>query len=155
MLVIVVVAPIVAEIPVGMRVPVVVIEMVLGLIAVRTGFVGVGALRPGEPVTLSGQAGLGFLFFLVGMEIDVGRFTGRPLGLAVLSWSFSLGLAAVVVTTLYMTPFFRDPVMIAVALTTTSSGMLVPILRDAHKLNTSFGNLFMAAGTLGEFDPIC
>ncbi len=63
-------------------------------------------LRLGEPVTLLGQAGLGFLFFLVEMEIDAGRFTGRPLGLAVLSWSFSLGLTAVVVMILYL--YWKD-----------------------------------------------
>ena len=53
-----------------------------------------------------------------------------------------------------MTSFFRQPALIAIALTTTSTGMLAPIFRDAGELDTNFGKLFLAAATFGEFGPI-
>jgi hypothetical protein len=33
-------------------------------------------------------------------------------------------------------------------------GTLLPILRDADQLDTPFGRLFIAAGTMGELGPI-
>ena len=154
MLAIAVIAPILNEIPLPIRVPTVVIEMTLGIVAGPHVLRLVGDLRPDQPVHLLGQAGLAFLFFLVGMEIDVARFRGRALSLGVVSWCSSLLLAVVLVAMLYLTHFFREPIMLAIALTTTSAGMIAPILRDSGRMNSNFGNLFMAAATMGEFGPI-
>ena len=44
--------------------------------------------------------------------------------------------------------------MVAIALTTTALGTLLPILRDAGELETTFGRFVMAAGAAGEFGPI-
>jgi Kef-type K+ transport system membrane component KefB len=44
--------------------------------------------------------------------------------------------------------------MVALALTTTALGVLLPILRDAGELETDFGHLVLAVGTVGEFGPI-
>jgi Kef-type K+ transport system membrane component KefB len=48
----------------------------------------------------------------------------------------------------------HDPMIVALALATTALGTLLPILRDADQLDTSFGRLFIAAGTMGELGPI-
>jgi len=147
-------APLVAEVPVGVRMPTVVIEMLLGIL------VGPHVLRlidnadPSSPIGMMAQGGLGFLFFVVGMEIDIERFRGRALSLGVISWCMSLLIAITVVGLLYLTGFFHEPALIAIALTTTSTGMLAPIFRDAGELDTKFGKLFLAAATCGEFGPI-
>ena len=44
--------------------------------------------------------------------------------------------------------------MVALALTTTALGTLLLILRNADKLDTPFGRLFVAAGTIGKSDPL-
>ena len=44
--------------------------------------------------------------------------------------------------------------IVALALATTALGTLLPILRDADQLDTPFGRLFIAAGTMGELGPI-
>jgi Kef-type K+ transport system membrane component KefB len=44
--------------------------------------------------------------------------------------------------------------MLAIALTTTALGMLVPILRDSGELNTPLGQRVLAAGAVGEFGPV-
>ncbi len=154
MLAIAVAAPIIAELPLGVRVPTVVIEMLLGII------VGPHVLRlvnvgiPTEPVLLLGDAGLTFLFFLVGMEIDLGRFRGPPLTLALRGWVCSLAISSVIAAFLWMISFIHAPVMVGIALTTTATAMLVPILRDGNELDTEFGRYLLAAATIGELGPI-
>ena len=44
--------------------------------------------------------------------------------------------------------------MVTVALTTTSLGALVPILRDGGQLDSQFGRMLLGAGTVGEVAPI-
>ena len=155
-LVIAVTAPLLSEIRLGFRIPTVVIEMVLGLLVGphALGWVSLDSLRHDQPVFLLDQAGLAFLFFLVGMDIDLARFRGRPLALAVSSWCLSLLVAIGLVTLLYLTSVIRAPVLVAIALSTTATGMLGPLLRDAQQLDTKFGIYLMAAGTIGEFGPI-
>ena len=43
---------------------------------------------------------------------------------------------------------------IAIGLTTTALGTLLPILRDNQMLDGRFGGFIMAAGAVGEFLPI-
>jgi Kef-type K+ transport system membrane component KefB len=50
--------------------------------------------------------------------------------------------------------FVRAFVPIAIGLTTTALGTLLPILRDNQMLEGRFGGFIMAAGAVGEFLPI-
>ena len=59
-----------------------------------------------------------------------------------------------VVGVLHVIPGVRTPAMVAIALRTTGLGVLLPILRDGGQLDTAFGRMMMAAGTLGEVGPI-
>ena len=52
------------------------------------------------------------------------------------------------------TGFVQAFVPIAIGLTTTALGTLLPILRDNRLLEGHFGKLIMAAGAVGEFLPI-
>ena len=143
-----------AEIPIGVRVPTVVLEMVLGILVGPHVLGLITHADPSSPAGEIAQGGLAFLFFVVGMEIDIARFRGRVLYLGMVSWCLSLVVAIAAVTLLYMTSFFRQPALIAIALTTTSTGMLGPIFRDSGEIDTKFGQLFMSAATFGEFGPI-
>ena len=48
----------------------------------------------------------------------------------------------------------RDTLVVGLALTTTALGTLVPMLRDADVMDTTFGSYISAIGTCGEFLPI-
>ena len=63
-------------------------------------------------------------------------------------------VASVLVAALYKTGFVHAPLMVAIALTTTAIGTLLPILRDAGELATPFGRFILAAGAIGELGPI-
>ena len=71
-------------------IPVVVLELVLGIAIGPQGF---DIARVDPTTSLLGDLGLGMLFFFAGYEIDFDRIKGRPLELAVIGWGISLALA--------------------------------------------------------------
>jgi Kef-type K+ transport system membrane component KefB len=102
-----------------------------------------------------GELGLTFLLFMVGLEIDFDRIRGRPLSLAVSGWFFSFILALVCMFFFQTIGLIQTPPLLAaVALSTTASGVLAPILRDRGELNTDFGTYMVAAAAAGEFGPL-
>ena len=149
-LVVAVSGPLIAELPVGFRIPTVVIEVVLG-IAIGPQVLGLVHFD-GFVATMS-KFGMAATLFMAGMELEFDRIRGRPLWLAMSGWGMSLALGLAVVAGLYLSPL-HAPVIMALALTTTALGTLLPILRDAGQLDTGFGRMFIAAGTLGELGPI-
>jgi len=146
-----VLAPLLAEIPIGFTVPVVVLEVVLGVV------IGPHVLNlvqfDGFVVTMF-TIGMATTLFMAGMELDFSEIKGRPLFLAVGGWTVSTLLGATVVGLLHAIPQVRAPLMVTLAMCTTGLGVLVPIFRDSGQLRTAFGRLVLAAGTLGEVGPI-
>ncbi len=145
-------APFLAELPSNFRLPVVVLEVILGLL------IGPNVFNLASPDGMTGtlgELGLTFLLFMVGLEIDFDKIRGRPLSLAIGGWFLSLFVAMICmfffnVIGLIQTP----PVLAAVALSTTALGVLAPILRDRGELNSAFGTYMVAAAAAGEFGPL-
>ncbi|MFI7060806.1 cation:proton antiporter [Kribbella sp. NPDC050124] len=107
-----------------------------------------------ESIELLANVGLGFLFLLAGYELDLAVFRQRAGKLAVVGWLVTATLAVAVVATLAALGVVRAFVPVALALTTTALGTLLPILRDHNMLRGSFGSYVLAAGAVGEFLPI-
>ncbi len=149
--VIAVVAPLIAELPVGVRLPIVVLEIILGILV---GPHVLGWATADGVLGFLGVLGMTFLFFVAGMELEFGKLTGPPTTLALKSWGATLVLALILTFTLYNAGFLDAPVMIAIALTTTAIGTLLPILRDSGELDTRFGTFVLGAGAVGELAPI-
>ena len=105
-------------------------------------------------VQLLANVGLGFLFLLAGYELDLGLLRMRPGRLALVGWVISAAIAAAVVALLARAGFVRDFVPIALAMTTTALGTLLPILQDNNLLAGRFGRYVLAAGAVGELCPI-
>jgi len=146
-----VLAPLLAEIPVGFKVPVVVLEVVLGIVI---GPHVLNLLRFEGFVDVMHTIGMAMTLFMAGMELDFGEIRGRPLFLAIGGWMVSVFLGLAVVGILHVIPQVHAPEMVTLAICTTGLGVLVPIFRDSGQLGTAFGRLFLAAGTLGEVGPI-
>lgn len=144
-------APLLAELPKRLRVPVVVLEVLLGM---AVGPHGLGWLASGRFMDQMSQIGMATLLFMAGMEIDFSRIRGRPLLLGLGGWALSLLIGLAVVALLHLLPGVHAPLMVTLALATTGLGVLLPVLRDGGQLDTAYGRLLLAAGTVGELGPI-
>src|SRR5262245_22076935 len=122
-------APLLAEIPIGFRLPVVVLEMLLGI---AVGPHGLGLAKAEGLLAWLAFLGFAALFFAGGLELDLQRVRGRPLALALRGWLVSFVLALAITAVLHET--LHSPFIIAVALSSTAMGTLLPILRDAGEL---------------------
>jgi len=143
-------APIVAAMIPRSLVPQVVI-MILGGILV--GPHGLGYAQT-DAIALFANVGLGFVFLLAGYELEPHLFRERPGRLALLAWGVTAVLAIAIVGTLDAVGFVQAFGPIAIGLTTTALGTLLPILRDHDLLSGLFGRYVLAAGAVGELLPI-
>ncbi|HEU0238770.1 MAG TPA: cation:proton antiporter [Micromonosporaceae bacterium] len=142
-------APIIAAL-IRPRVPQVVYLLIGGIVI---GPSALGIARLGD-VTLLSNIGLGFLFLLAGYELNPGLFRHRSGALAIVGWCVALALSTAVVGVMAATGFVRAFVPVALALTTTALGTLLPILHDNDMLSGSAGPYILAAGAVGELAPI-
>lgn len=150
-MVVAVLAPLLAEIPTGFRIPVVVIEMILGFV-IGPGVLGL--VNPEGLISFFGTAGLAALFFMAGMELDLDRVRGRPITLGAAGWVISLGLGIAVAAALYSAGITDSTLLLAVAFTSTTLGTLTPIVKDAGIIESRFGRMVLAAGAMAEFGPV-
>jgi Kef-type K+ transport system membrane component KefB len=143
-------APFVVAVLPGNRVPQVVV-LIVGGVLIGPQMLG---LAETESVGLFSNVGLGFVFLLAGYELDPKLFRERYGRLALAAWAMTTILALAVVGTLEAIGFVHAFAPVAIALTTTALGTLLPILRDNGMLSGNFGRHVIAAGATGEFLPI-
>src|SRR6185436_14948060 len=144
-------APFLCEWIPHIRLPLVVMEIILGILI---GPQVLGLASAGPTIQVFATFGLAFLFFLVGFEIDYQAIRGRPLALAGLGWLASLIICLVAGFSLQALGLVNSGLVVGAAMSTTALGTLLPVLRDAGELRTKFGAYTMASGAVGEFGPI-
>ena len=143
-------APMLVALLPGPRIPQVVVLLAGGVL------IGPEVLAWAErpEIDLLANVGLGFLFLLAGYELDLHLFQERPGRLAVAAWLVTAAVAAALVGALAAAGFVHAFIPVALGLTTTTLGTLLPILRDNDMLAGRFGRYLLAAGAVGELFPI-
>src|SRR6185437_1741388 len=96
----------------------------------------------------------GFLLFLAGQEVEVERFRGPTFNLSGIGFLISLVLGFAVAAALRPLAAGSDVRLLALSLTASSLGVMVPVLRDATEINTEFGQLAVMSGSVGEFGSL-
>ncbi len=86
-------APVLIRLLHRLRLPEVVLLLALGVVI---GPFGLGLAQEDESIALLSHLGLGMLFLVAGMEVDLDSLRGRTGRRATAAWGVSLGLAAVV-----------------------------------------------------------
>ena len=143
-------APIIASVLPGPRIAQVVL-LIIGGALIGPEVLG---LEASIQVELISNVGVGFLFLMAGYELDPKLFREREGRMAIYAWLCSVVIAMVVVALLEQAGLVRDFLPIAIALTTTALGTLLPILHDNDMLGGVFGRYVMATGAVGELFPI-
>ena len=141
----------VAIVPRGMAPPVVVLELILGIVI---GPEVLDLAQSSDFIEFFSNLGLGMLFYFAGYEIDFERIKGMPLKLGVIGWLLSVALAYGIGGALAAAGVVVSFLYTGSALATTAIGTLIPILRDSGGLKSRFGTYLLAAGGAGEFGPI-
>jgi Kef-type K+ transport system membrane component KefB len=146
-----VLAPLVAGAIFRRKVPEVVLLLFFGVLIGPNVF---ALAVTGEAIDALRQLGLGMLFLLAGYEIEVEELVGRGGRWALWTWLACLALALGAVGALGLVEAVHSEVAVAIALTTTALGALLPILKDSGLLPTRFGGTLMHHSAYGELGPI-
>ncbi|EOM78232.1 cation:proton antiporter [Rhodococcus rhodnii] len=133
------------------RIPEVVVMLAFG-IAIGPHALGLASF--GSEVDILRELGLGMLFLLAGYEIDPNELRGRTGRRATLTWLVCLALAFALVFGLAAAGAVTAEVAVAIALTSTAIGTLLPILTDNELTETRLGRVVVSHGAIGEIGPV-
>src|SRR6266704_2231591 len=134
-----------------LRVPAVVLEIVGGIII---GPSVLGWVHVDLPVAILALFGLAFLLFLAGLEIDVHQLRGRLLRFAVLGYLVTLVLGYGAGASFTAVGWVSQPLLLAIARSATSLGLVVPVLKDAGQVRSEVGQSALAAASIADFAAI-
>lgn len=134
-----------------LRVPAVVLEIALGVVV---GPSVLGWVEIDLPVQIVALVGLALLLFLAGLEIDVHRLRGRLLRIALLGYLFTLGIGMLAGTGFATLGWVDSPLLLAVTLSATSLGLVVPVLKDAGRTDGHLGQITITASSVADFAAV-
>ena len=145
-----------------LRLPIVVGEILVGIIVGRS---GLGWVQHHEPaLDLLAEFGFVFLMFISGMEIDFSSLGGNrekngtnsrqgwgPVQLGIVSFCFTLVLSGLISYILYRFELVRDIWMMALILSTTSLGIVVPVLKERRLSTGRYGQTILMGALIADF----
>lgn len=135
----------------GLRLPAVVLEIVAGILVGPAVF---GWVEIDEPIRVLSILGLAFLLFLAGLEIDFDRLRGHVATVAGASFAVSFAIALAVGGLLQAAGVVDSALFVAIVLSATSLGVVIPVLKDAGRIDSTFGQLVIAAASIADFATI-
>lgn len=144
-------APFVLGLAPSLRLPAVVLEIVAGIVI---GPSVLGWVSIDDSIRVLATIGLVFLLFLAGLEIDFRELKGRAVRLTGIGFLLSFGIAIGLAFVLKGAGLVETPLFVAIVLTATSLGIVVPVLKDSNEISSSFGQLVVAAATIADFAAI-
>jgi trk system potassium uptake protein TrkA len=147
-------------------IPVVVGEIIAGLLFGKSGF---GIIHEGPMLEMLATLGFIFLMFLSGLEISfsgmlgaqdatkggaVRRILGSHLSLAILSFVATLALSLGMAAAMVEGGWVGDPWIMGLILCTTSLGIVVPVLKERRIVDTPLGQLILFSALVADFGSI-
>jgi Kef-type K+ transport system membrane component KefB len=145
------VAPLLLGLAPRLRLPSVVLEIVAGIVI---GPALLGWVETDAVIRVFALFGLAYLLFLAGLEIDFERLRGPSLRLAGIGFVVSFLIALVVGYGLESSGQVENGLIVAIILSATSLGVVVPLLKDAGEVGSPFGQLTIAAASIADFATV-
>jgi len=146
-----------------LHLPTIVGEIIAGIIVGKSGFNLIEASIPLEFLTLFGFT---YLMFLSGLEVDFSiiavagnsdkkeHFLKNPIILAILVFSLTLTISLVISFGLMRWGLVQEPFIIALILSTTSLGVVVPVLKERGLMATKFGQALLLSALVADFGTL-
>ena len=135
----------------ALRVPAIVLELMVGI---AIGPSALGWVEVDSLLAALSLIGLAFLLFLAGLEVEFSLLRGRLLEVVGLAFAVSLGIALAVGYAFAAGGVVRSPFLVAVILSATAAGVVVPVLKDAGVASARVGQLVIAAASLADIATI-
>src|SRR3712207_970322 len=135
----------------SLRIPSVVLEIAAGIVI---GPAVLGLVEVDLPLQVLALLGLAFLLFLAGLEIDLDRLRGARLRSAAAGFVVSVAVALAIGLGLYAAGLIQTPLLVAIILSATSLGIVLPVLADAGQSSTTLGQLVIAGSSIADFCAI-
>ena len=133
------------------QLPSVVLEILAGIVI---GPSVLGLAEVDDSVQVVALLGLAFVLFLAGLEIEFDKLRGPLLRLTGAGFALSFAIALAVSLGLSAAGLVDTPLLVAIMLCATSLGVLVPVLKDAGEISSTFGQLIIAAASIADFGAI-
>ena len=142
------------------RLPIVVGEILAGIVIGQSGF---NLVQKTPTLDFLAEFGFTFLMFLSGLEVSFGMLShslrdgkkrfhaGGPIPLAFLNFGFTLLLATAIGFALKHFGMTRNGILMGLILSTTSLGIVVPILKERGMNATPYGQLVLVSSLLSDF----
>ena len=144
------------------RIPTVVGEIIAGIIV---GHSGLKLVEPDTKLEILSLLGFAYLMFLSGLEVDFEAVFPRlgqladskrnrldtPLNLGMLSFGLTLVLAMVAAWGLHALDAADDPWLMALILSTTSLGLVMPVLKERGLMSKTFGQALLVSAVVADF----
>jgi Kef-type K+ transport system membrane component KefB/Trk K+ transport system NAD-binding subunit len=153
--------PLLTPLLVKLRLPLLVVEILAGIVVGRSGF---NLIDTGPPLDFLATFGFTYLMFLSGLEMDYGEigFTanhdapGRsvfhtPLAVGLLTFGLTVLVALSISYGLVALGLIQHPLVMALILSTTSLGIVVPVLRERDLTTTRYGQTLLVAAVIADF----
>ncbi|HEX2043223.1 MAG TPA: cation:proton antiporter [Acidimicrobiales bacterium] len=144
-------APLAANAIPRVKIPAVVLEILAGI---AIGPSMLGWVEVDQPVAVLSLVGLAFLLFLAGLEIDVTRLHGDLLRLPLVGFVVTLAIGLSAGLALDAAGWVSSPLFVAIVLSATSLGLVVPVLKDVGEADRPLGQLIIAGATVADFAAV-
>ncbi|HZE67714.1 MAG TPA: cation:proton antiporter [Sporichthyaceae bacterium] len=144
-------APLLLGLAPRLRIPAAVLEILGGVALGPSGF---DVIEVDTVVAVMAVIGLAFLLFLAGLELDPHALRGRTLRLALLGYAITLALGSAVGAGVVAADWTGSAGLVALALSATSLGLVVPVLKDAGQATAPTGRLTIGAASVADFAAI-
>ena len=143
-----------------LRLPIVVGEILAGVLIGTSGF---NLVEPSPVLDFLAEFGFAFLMFLSGLEVDFALITQgtrggswrerwrQPLPLALLMLGLTLLLALMGATLMAAAGLVQNALLMGLILSTTSLGIVAPVLKERQLLRGQYGQQLLIAASLADF----
>ncbi|MEO8073107.1 MAG: cation:proton antiporter, partial [Acidobacteriota bacterium] len=139
------------------KIPIVVGEILAGIVIGRSGF---NLVEATPTLNFLSEFGFAMLMFLSGLEVnfemlrssgETGEKTSvlqRPTTLAILYFLITVALAMIVAFALDNLKLTSNPILLGLILSTTSLGIVVPMLKERQLTETAYGQSILVAALI-------
>ena len=142
------------------RLPLVVVEIVAGIVV---GHSGLNWIEAGPALDFLALFGFTYLMFLSGLEMDYDMlmpissgggtraWLNHPLAVGVIAFIITLIASLCVAHSLMAMGMIEHPFMVALILSTTSLGIVVPVLKERGMTTTRYGQTLLVSAVVADF----